>query len=128
IAFHSYPSKNIENIPKNTKVVFDVASENIGRAYDPTTGIFAAPVDGAYVFHWTTMIKPGTYFATILKVNGQGKAFNQGYAHYHKDYYSPSQMFVGYLKRGDKVWLSSDDNIGQYIHRGIRSSFSGFLL
>ncbi|KAK3108360.1 hypothetical protein FSP39_006375 [Pinctada imbricata] len=74
------------------------------------------------------MVHPGKYFATLLKVNGVSKAYNHGYARNNKDWYSPSQMYVGRLKKGDKVWLSTDGSVGEFLHAGIRSTFSGFLL
>ena len=127
VAFQAHPSSHLKNKPKHTKIVFNVADTNVGNAYSVTDGVFTAPVDAVYAFHWTTMIYPGKYFATDLKVNGNTKARNYGYVQGMKDYYSPSQMYVGPLKQGDKVYLSTDGNPGQFIHKDY-STFSGYKL
>ena len=128
VAFQVHPSSHLQDKPKNTKIVFDVADTNVGHAYNLIDSVFTAPIDAVYAFHWTTAIRPGKYFATDLKVNGNIKARNHGYANNGmKDYYSPSQMYVGHLKKGDKVWLSTDGNPGQFMHKDY-STFSGYKL
>ena len=129
VAFQAHPSSHITDKPKNTKIVFDVADTNVGNAYNAKDGVFTAPVDAVYAFHWTTMVHPGKSFPTNLIVNGNIKAKNHGYANYGlKDWYSPSQMFVGPLKHGDKVWLATGSGLGQYLHRDSFSTFSGYKL
>ena len=127
VAFQAHPSKALQKISANTKIVFDVADSNVGKAYNIKDGVFTAPVHGVYVFHWTIMVHPGKYFATDLKVNGKIRARNHGKAQNNKDWYSPSQTYVGSLKQGEKVWLSTDGNPGQYLHPTY-STFSGYKL
>ena len=127
VAFQAHPSSHLQNKPKHTKIVFDVAETNVGNAYSVKDGVFTAPVNAVYAFHWTTMINAGHRFVTHLKVNGNVKARNFGSADGHKTWYSTSQMYVGHLKQGDKVWLSTDEAPGQFMHKCC-STFSGYKL
>ena len=42
-------------------LVFEQAITNVGQAYNPTTGIFKAPVPGIYVFSVTLMSDQGHF-------------------------------------------------------------------
>ena len=53
VAFRAYPSKNLQNIPKHTKIVFGSVQTNIGNAYFPASGMFLCPDSAVYVFSWT---------------------------------------------------------------------------
>lgn len=44
---------------QNEIVIFDKVSLNDGNAYNVTSGIFIAPVDGIYSFSWTVLTKGG---------------------------------------------------------------------
>ena len=39
----------------NSKIVYDSVLINVGDAYDSRTGVFTCPVEGVYVFTWSTM-------------------------------------------------------------------------
>lgn len=59
IAFQSSLFKTLENMKNQETVIFDKVSLNEGNAYDKTSGIFVAPLDGIYSFTFTMLTNPG---------------------------------------------------------------------
>ena len=53
------------------RVVYSTIISNIGDAYNDTTGIFTAPLNGTYSFAVTTMPSNGPGHLTALTVNGE---------------------------------------------------------
>lgn len=76
IVFQSSLTKTIENIKQNEILIFDKVSLSEENAYNVTSGIFTAPVDGIYSFSWTILTKGGKYFITDIMLNGRPIAFN----------------------------------------------------
>ena len=52
-------------------MVYSTIISNIGEAYNDTTGIFTAPLNGTYSFAVTTMPSNGPGHLTALTVNGE---------------------------------------------------------
>ncbi|KAK3098330.1 hypothetical protein FSP39_018498 [Pinctada imbricata] len=110
----------------NTKVVFENTHTNIGNAYDTKTGIFTAPVDGVYAFHWTIMIHKGRYSKIYIQVNDSNKAAMYAYASGYPNHYSPSQSYATDLKKGDRVNIYNSGSSGYAT--GTYSTFTGYKL
>ncbi|KAK3084378.1 hypothetical protein FSP39_012509, partial [Pinctada imbricata] len=125
VAFSAYLETAIKTTSTNTKVVFGKTRTNIGNAYDPTTGVFTAPIAGVYVFHWTIMVLSGKHSDINIQVNGKNQVLLYGNAKSYPNWYSPSQSYVADLRKGDTVNLSPGGS-GGYIHA--YSTFTGYKL
>lgn len=73
--------------------------------YDPSAGIFTAPIEGMYVFDWTILTQNGKYAFTSLVVNGTIKSWNYCNDSVTKTYEACSKRNVVKLKQGNKVWI-----------------------
>ncbi|KAK1905151.1 Complement C1q-like protein 2 [Dissostichus eleginoides] len=107
---------------------FSKVFTNIGRAYNPTTGIFTAPVKGAYFFRFNLWGNKGSaYTAVELYHNTQMKMklydYNDG-----AGFVSASNVILLELEKGDVVYivLPSTNPIFDDLYN--RIIFSGFLL
>ncbi|XP_052776748.1 heavy metal-binding protein HIP-like [Mya arenaria] len=129
VAFFARLDKSYENIGAWETIVFKTVVTNEGGAYDGTTGVFTAPVNGTYVFYSNIMTKEGTSIETSLKVNDINKLYL--YSGGPTGFYGPgSNMAVLNLNSGDKVKMVKHGPWGSepfYIHVNW-STFSGFLL
>lgn len=111
--------------PPNAPVVFSEVIYNPQGSYNPTTGIFTAPVNGTYVFqfHVTVnerILKVGIFhnFKPVIKTTSS------------KDLGTTSHAIVLHLAMGDRVWIQVKDNFTNGMIGGdeTSSTFSGFLL
>nr|XP_011425247.2 complement C1q tumor necrosis factor-related protein 3 [Crassostrea gigas] len=134
IAFQSSLKGNLENMKTYETVIFNQVSLNEGNTYNTTSGKFTAPVDGVYFFSWTTLSDAGKYFITEIVLNnipiaynrtdGRGRPNNSGFV------MSSSNANIK-MKKGDKVWIRTHYNYGQFARGGDRGewcNFSGFKL
>lgn len=111
--------------PPNAPVVFAAILYNIQGGYDPSTGIYMAPINGTYVFsyHLTVherVLKVGLFhnFIPVVKTTDP------------KVLGTTSHSVVLHLARGDMVWIQVKDSVTNGMYAGTESSstFSGFLL
>lgn len=111
--------------PPDEPVIFSTILHNVPGNYDPLSGIFAAPVNGTYVF---------SYHLEVL-----GKVLAVGLFHNFMpivktleptDLGTASQQVILHLRKGDWVWLQVKDEMtnGMYSSSECSSTFSGFLL
>uniref|UniRef100_UPI0037E75B47 complement C1q and tumor necrosis factor-related protein 9 n=1 Tax=Semicossyphus pulcher TaxID=241346 RepID=UPI0037E75B47 len=111
--------------PPNAPVVFSHVHYNIQGSYDPSTGLYTAPVKGTYVFSYHL-----TVHERVLKV---------GLFHNFKPVVittdpkvlgTTSHSVILHLARGDQVWIQVKDSVTNGMYAGSESSstFSGFLL
>uniref|UniRef100_A0A8W8LMJ7 C1q domain-containing protein n=1 Tax=Magallana gigas TaxID=29159 RepID=A0A8W8LMJ7_MAGGI len=128
IAFQSSLTNNLNNMKNHETVVFDKVSVNEGKAYDSSSGIFTAPLDGTYSFTWTTLTTGGKYFISEIMQNGKviTKNYTDGRG---RDGYEMSTSHANIkMKKGDKVWIRTYGNLGQHAVGGHWCYFSGLKL
>ncbi|XP_061186356.1 complement C1q-like protein 3 [Saccostrea echinata] len=112
----------------NEIIVFKNVLSNVGDGYNPTTGIFTAPVTGNYVFFFAVEVPKNTYFSINLFVNNNfvaealagkiGDSFNTG-----------SNMVSLLVRKNDRVCIKSHPVKSRTMDiRYTANSFSGFLL
>uniref|UniRef100_UPI003AAC4785 uncharacterized protein n=1 Tax=Centroberyx gerrardi TaxID=166262 RepID=UPI003AAC4785 len=111
--------------PPSTPVVFSQVFYNVQGHYDPTTGIYTAPINGTYIFsyHLTVfkrVLKVGIFhnFQPVVKTTS---TIELG---------TTAHELILHLNRGDRVWLMVKDDTTNGMHAGgeMASTFSGFLL
>ncbi|XP_073701797.1 cerebellin-1-like [Garra rufa] len=101
---------------------------NIGNAYNPITGIFTAPLKGAYMFNFSVFGSgnPSTPSTASIVKNGQRMVV----AHGHQDQYvvNSSKGVVLILEVGDVVYVTLWSGRGIYDETHKHNTFSGYLL
>nr|XP_034307459.1 complement C1q tumor necrosis factor-related protein 3-like [Crassostrea gigas] len=125
VAFQSSITNTRENMKNQETVIFDKVSLNEGKAYDKTTGIFIAPFEGIYSFTWTTLTIGGKYFFTEIVRNSQPIAYNHNDGRGRGGYPMSSSHANIKMKKGDKVWIRTHRNYGQYVYGANWCNFSG---
>ncbi|CAC5388806.1 unnamed protein product [Mytilus coruscus] len=106
-------------------VRFDKVWNNVGNNYDPQSGIYTAPKDGAYNFSCTVM----SIVNKLIRVNLM-KNNLKTVANYAKGHNSATLNMVLDLKKGDKVCIKQG-HVENYIYSEPNynfSMFSGFLI
>ncbi|KAK9976573.1 hypothetical protein ABG768_021778 [Culter alburnus] len=111
-------------IPKT--LVYKRVFSNIGSAYDSNTGIFTAPLKGAYFFRFYAHCHSGNRMAVSLSKNDQPqcsvfswKPVTNGNA---------SNGIVLTLEAGDQIYTQLWENTWVYDDDHRYTSFSGFLI
>ncbi|XP_048011600.1 complement C1q-like protein 4 isoform X2 [Megalobrama amblycephala] len=100
---------------------------NIGNAYNPITGVFTAPLKGAYMFRISLFGHGGTVSAVDIVKNGQRVVI--AYAYQAQYELSCSNGVVLLLEVGDVVYVRLQS--GKRIYDESRynfNTFSGYLL
>ena len=119
-----------EDLPKDSVVVFDQASLNVGEAYDDTTGKFTCKVDGLYTFSWTTLSSPNQDFTTVLITNGRYVVQNVVDTDKTADTLSSSSTVIVRMRKGEQTWISVavGDQLTATWNAMPASMFSGFKI
>lgn len=117
----------IERLGPQQTVIFDNAVTNFGKAYYPNTGIFVAPVKGAYVFNLQMNVQPHNMLRLELVVDGN-QVFELGIEIPSSDEYeSRSELFTVEVNQGADVFVRTDARGGN-LYGQMHSLFSGYLL
>ncbi|KAF3698559.1 Otolin-1 Precursor [Channa argus] len=110
---------------ENQPIPFLNIISNQQRHFNPTSGIYTAPVNGTYVFSFhlavaNRALKVGL-FRNLFPIVRITEANNQATA---------SQTVVLHLTMGDQVWLQVKNSVtnGIYTDNESSSTFSGYLL
>ncbi|ROI89223.1 Complement C1q-like protein 4 [Anabarilius grahami] len=99
---------------------------NIGNAYNPITGIFTAPLKGAYMFRVSAFgIGPTAASADIVK---NGKIVIASYNNQAQNVLNSSNGVVFILEVGDVVYVTLYSGRRIYDNQYNHNTFSGFLL
>ncbi|XP_067436925.1 uncharacterized protein [Thunnus thynnus] len=116
--------------PFNTETTlkFSKVFTNIGQAYNPSTGIFTAPVRGAYYFRFTLWdTHTSTWMGANLYHNKKRMMYSSDITDSNGDV-SVSNALILQLEKGDVIYmtLGTDHRVSdQYVNR---TTFDGFLL
>uniref|UniRef100_A0A8C1MQY7 Si:ch211-219a15.3 n=1 Tax=Cyprinus carpio TaxID=7962 RepID=A0A8C1MQY7_CYPCA len=111
-------------------LTFDVEYVNIGGHFNITSGRFTCHFPGAYYFAFTVGKHPHRAVSVKLMM-GRGEVramvFNEDMSRRRE---MQSQSLLLSLKRGDSVWLYSqqDDGYAIFSNHGRYTTFSGFLV
>uniref|UniRef100_A0A8C2BNB5 C1q domain-containing protein n=1 Tax=Cyprinus carpio TaxID=7962 RepID=A0A8C2BNB5_CYPCA len=101
---------------------------NIGNAYNPITGVFTAPLKGAYMFNFSVFSygSPSTSSTASIVKNGERVVV----AHGHQDQYgvNSSKGVVLILEVGDVVYVRLWSGRWIYESYNKHNTFSGYLL
>ncbi|XP_048009696.1 uncharacterized protein LOC125243880 isoform X1 [Megalobrama amblycephala] len=99
---------------------------NIGNAYNPITGIFTAPLKGAYMFRISIYGHGGTKATVSIYKNGEHMVV--AYDVQAQDRLNSSNGVVLLLEVGDVVYVRLWSGMRIYDNQNNLNTFSGFLL
>ncbi|XP_048013065.1 complement C1q-like protein 2 [Megalobrama amblycephala] len=99
---------------------------NIGKAYNPFTGIFTAPLKGAYMFRVSIYGVAGT--AATVSIIKNGEIVVSAYDEQPQGALNSSNGVVLILEVGDVVYVRLKAGRRIYDNENNHSTFSGFLL
>lgn len=119
---------NIGPFKTDITLKFSRVLSNIGQAYNTQTGVFTAPVRGAYYFRFTGFISQrNKWLGVNLFHNDKRVCWNSDY-NSDAGYTILSNGFVLELEKGDIVYLVLPANhvVFDNIHNS--TVFSGFLI
>lgn len=113
-------------VHENGVIVFETTITNAGSAYNPTTGIFQAPVSGLYVFFYDIECSKTNGNTYVELARDGARTGVQAYCHGLGDFDNSATLGVLHLGAGDTVWLRLYDVDNRTF--GGKTLFSGFLL
>lgn len=133
VAFCAYMSTTEVSPSRHHVLVFDDVKTNIGSAFNRISGMFTAPIDGAYVFTWTIFSDKHSYIFSQIVVNTEAFTSMITDSDEVADFHSSTGVIVVNLNRWDSVYIRthptevSHGNIFSGSIRG-RPSFNGWKL
>ncbi|XP_054893671.1 heavy metal-binding protein HIP-like [Poeciliopsis prolifica] len=115
--------------PFNTDITlrFSKIFKNYGQAYNPDTGIFTAPVRGAYYFRFTFFEINNAHWMGIHLYHNS-KIIMTNYDRSNTYYENMSNGVILELERGDVVYIVLQAPYTVYDEKRNYSTFTGFLL
>ncbi|XP_048014589.1 complement C1q-like protein 4 [Megalobrama amblycephala] len=99
---------------------------NIGNAYNPITGIFTAPLKGAYMFRVSAFGHAPTIASAAIVKNGQHVV--AAFDHQAQNDLNSSNGVVLILEVGDVVYVRLWNGKRLFDNASNHNSFSGYLL
>ncbi|XP_048839440.1 complement C1q subcomponent subunit C-like [Brienomyrus brachyistius] len=109
---------------RNSPVRFDTEITNINKHFNVTTGKFTCHIAGSYYFVYHTSAR-ASLCILLMKDAEPIASFCD---HSYNSYQVSSGGLVVYLRKGESVWLETNDYNGLTATAGKQSVFSGFLL
>ncbi|XP_053172537.1 complement C1q-like protein 2 [Scomber japonicus] len=116
--------------PFNTEITlkFSKVFTNFGQAYSPTTGLFTAPVRGAYYFSLTIVDNRGNEECVVTLYHNDKRVL---WNYDHNDDYGHTNLsnsMVLQLEKGDVVYMVLPASYSVFDDGNDRFTFNGFLL
>lgn len=108
-------------------LVFPVVITNIGNGYNPSNGIFTAPIAGEYVFFVNVQGYSTQEIYENIMLNGVGKVSTMVYTGGSDHDDAGPNLIVLSLRKEDRVWIAHFGGQG-YNEYGHLTTFSGFLI
>ncbi|XP_062578990.1 complement C1q-like protein 2 [Saccostrea cucullata] len=111
-------------------LVYNKVINNVGGGYNPSNGIFTAPVEGDYVFYVTIQSYSNNVIYIDIVLNGSSKVRAVAYSYSSNEYYDVGTNLVTLpLQKGDTVWVKYHSGTGYVSDSDApRTTFSGFLI
>lgn len=107
-------------------LVFDAIISNVGNGYNPRTGVFTAPMNGAYVFYVSCIEYERQDLRLEIVLNNVSKVRTLAYG--GTDYQTGTNMVVLNLREGDNVWVKHYLGRGYYSKSIPLTTFTGFMI
>lgn len=107
-------------------LVFDAIISNVGNGYNPRTGVFTAPMNGAYVFYVSCIEYERQDLRLEIVLNNVSKVRTLAYS--GTDYQTGTNMVVLSLREGDNVWVKHYYGRGYYSKSIPLTTFTGFMI
>ncbi|XP_062596068.1 complement C1q tumor necrosis factor-related protein 3-like [Saccostrea cucullata] len=105
-------------------MVFPSVITNEGNGYNPSTGIFTAPIGGTYVFFVNVQSYGSQNIYVDIVLNGSTKVRIMAFT---GNYDAGPNLVVLNIQKGDAVWVKYYSGTGYYTD-GPLTTFSGFLI
>ncbi|XP_039466349.1 complement C1q tumor necrosis factor-related protein 3-like isoform X2 [Oreochromis aureus] len=112
----------------HTTLIFKRVFTNIGNAYNPHTGIFTAPVRGAYHFEWYIGAHGDASHGTCAVLFKNGEHIFSAWEHQPSHFGTSSNAATLVLEVGDQAFLRLWINNKIYDNQNHHSTFSGHLI
>ena len=110
-------------------LVFPTVITNVGNGYNPSDGVFTAPLAGVYVFFVNVQGYSSQSIYVSIVLNGATKVRTAAYAAGGDIEEAGPNLAVLSLQTGDRVWIKHYAGQGyDTTSNGPLTTFSGFLI
>ena len=133
IVFSAKLPATIADTVKNGVLQYNQIITNIGGSYNPVDCVFTAPLDGYYIFSWSTSQVDRKYTYSVITKNGAEMLYEGAYTYYIQHAVdSTSQTVSMQLQAGDRVWIKLKAGNNPHVQTTqidfFESVFTGFKL
>lgn len=123
--FFASLTKRPTTVHVNEIIKFDDVRVNRVKAYQPSTGVFTAPMSGVYAFNCVISAEHGQKFG--YQLNKNAAMYVNGYTS-DANYGSQTTSVIIELKKGDRVYIKHRHKSTETIAGNQFTYFSGYFL